>query len=278
MLRKITDFWPNLLLQGRGLLPDGDDLVDEGPEELPEGKEDIEEAFKNLRWTRVIDLQDYEEQANHVHSMADDILYGKQQMAAIKLDGLPQLCAHFDPIKWQEQNPQPHWAVYKLNAEQIKDWGAVATTIRKNINKKAANYRYFNDPEPGKAEVEKSRRQVPHSTPESNPEGLLESQIRDREKLHAGTTKSYKKRHLKELPLSTRNAIVRMYLVDHVYQCEVAQYYKVSPALVSKLVQEELRNPMRTIRLKGAQAEKHLVGEVIKKVVTRMLDNNVTIV
>ena len=78
--------------------------------------------------------------------MADDILYGQQKMAAIKLEGLPQLCAHFDPIKWQAQNPQPHLAVYKLNAEQIKEWGAVATTIRKKIDQKAANYRYFNEP------------------------------------------------------------------------------------------------------------------------------------
>jgi len=34
--------------------------------------------------------------------MVDDILYGQQQMAAIKLEGLAQLCSHFDPIKWQE--------------------------------------------------------------------------------------------------------------------------------------------------------------------------------
>ena len=79
--------------------------------------------------------------------MVDDILYGQQKMAKIKLDGLPQLRAHFDPIKWQALNPQPHLAVYKLNAEQIKEWGAVATTIRKKIDQKAANYRYYNEPE-----------------------------------------------------------------------------------------------------------------------------------
>ena len=105
----------------------------------------------------------------------------------------------------------------------------------------------------------------------------MESQISSREKMHAGTTKNFKKRHLKDLPISTRQAIVKMYLVDHVFQCEVALFYKVSPALVSKLVVEELRNPTKTVLLKGEQAEKHLVGEVIKKVVTRMLENNVTI-
>ena len=38
-----------------------------------------------------------------------------------------------------------------------------------------------------------------------------------------------------------------------------------------------MRNPMKTVLLKGEQAEKHLIGEVIKKVVTRMLENNFTI-
>jgi len=59
---------------------------------------------------------------------------------------LPQLCAFFDPIRWQEQNPHPHLSVWKLNAEQLKDWGEVATDIRKSINKKAENYQYFSEP------------------------------------------------------------------------------------------------------------------------------------
>ena len=66
-----------------------------------------------------------------------------------------------------------------------------------------------------------------------------------RKKQHAGTTKSFKKRHLKELPISTREAIVKMYLVDHVFQGDVAKYYKVSAALVSKLVVEAQRNPQK---------------------------------
>ena len=45
-----------------------------------------------------------------------------------------------------------------------------------------------------------------------------------------------KKRQLKEIPIATREAIVRMYLEDHVFQCDIAKYFKISPALVSKLV------------------------------------------
>ena len=105
MLQKITDLWPTLLRHAEGLLPDDDEPADQEPGELSEGYEDIEETFKNLRWTRVIPLRDFEEMSTHVYSMSDDIKYGQQKMAAIKLDGLPQLQAHFDPIKWQAQNP-----------------------------------------------------------------------------------------------------------------------------------------------------------------------------
>ena len=71
----------------------------EAANRIEEG-ESIEEAFKNLRWTRVIALKEFEEASTHVFKMADDIIYGQQQMARVKLDGLPQLCTHFDPIKW----------------------------------------------------------------------------------------------------------------------------------------------------------------------------------
>ena len=73
--------------------------------------------------------------------MVDDVLYGKQQMAGIKLEGLPPLWTHFDPIRWQAQNPQYHPEVYKLNPEQLKYWGEEATEIRKKIIKKAEIYR-----------------------------------------------------------------------------------------------------------------------------------------
>ena len=96
----------------------------------------------------------------------------------------------------------------------------------------------FSEPVVEVKEEMKSRRCVPHSTKASNPEGLLESQMRSREQMSAGITKKSKKWHLKEIPLETRDAIVKMYLVDNVFQKDVAKYYKVSPMLVSRLVKE----------------------------------------
>ena len=214
----------------------------------------------------------------HIYWMVDDILYGKQQMAAIKLEGLPQLCSHFDPIRWQEQNKHPHLSVWKLNEEQLKDWGEVATDIRKNINKKSENYKFYSEQEDDDEDEDKNRRQVPHSTRSSNSEGLLESQIRDREKRHAGITKSCKKRHMKELPVSTREAIVKMYLVDNVFQKDIAKFYKISAALVSKLVVEAQRNPQKNELLKINMEDSNQVKDSIKRVVSAMLENSVSIV
>ena len=66
----------------------------------------------------------------------------------------------------------------------------------------------------------------------------MEAQIKQRVKRQAGVHAKCKKRHLKELPPATRDAIVKMHLVDHVYQVDIAKYYKVSPILVSRLVKE----------------------------------------
>ena len=41
-----------------------------------------------------------------------------------------------------------------------------------------------------------------------------------------------------------------MYLEDHIYQCDIAKYFKISPALVSKLVKESEKEPKKNIQLK----------------------------
>ena len=56
--------------------------------------------------------------------------------------------------------------------------------------------------------------------------------------MNAGVSSKCKKRHLKELPISTREKIVKMYMDDHVFQCDIAKYFKVSSALVGRLVKE----------------------------------------
>jgi len=49
------------------------------------------------------------------------------------------------------------------------------TEIRKGIDRKAANYKYYSEPAKEVEVEEKSRKSVPHSTRNSNSEGMLES-------------------------------------------------------------------------------------------------------
>jgi len=72
-------------------------------------------------------------------------------------------------------NSHPHLCVFKLNVDQLKDWGEVSTDIRKRIVQKSENYIAYAEPAKEVDREEKSRRCIPHSTRASNPEGLLES-------------------------------------------------------------------------------------------------------
>ena len=69
-----------------------------------------------------------------------------------------------------------------------------------------------------------------------------------------------------------------MYLDDHVFQSDIAKYYKISASLVSKLVVEAQRNPERNLALKVKKDEIKQVKDAVKKVVTDMLKNSVPIV
>ena len=61
MLQKITDKWPDLLVRGEYIQRALDEMSEPEQEVLQEEGENIELDFKNLRWTRVIDLRDYKE-------------------------------------------------------------------------------------------------------------------------------------------------------------------------------------------------------------------------
>jgi len=69
-----------------------------------------------------------------------------------------------------------------------------------------------------------------------------------------------------------------MYLVDHVFQKDIAKYYKISPMLVSKLVVEAQRDPEKNQIFKIKDEENKNIKEIVKKVVTGMLENSTPIV
>ena len=89
-----------------------------------------------------------------------------------------------------------------------------------------------------------------HSTRKSNPEGALELELKARVISWAGASNKSKKRLKKELPPAVRDEIVKMYLEEHVFQADIAQLFKVSKALVSRLVKEAQDDPKRSAVLR----------------------------
>ena len=79
---------------------------------------------------------------------------------------------------------------------------------------------------------------------------------------------------MKDLTATTRENIVKMYLEDHMFQKEIAKYYKVSCAIVSRLCREAETDLAKNRKLKQKEEEKSQKSEAV---VTRMLENNVLI-
>ena len=157
-------------------------------------------------------------------------------------------------------------------------WAEEVTDVRKKIDRKSRNYKEYTEPAVEVEVEEKSRRSVPHSTRRSNPEGLLELQIKARTQLDAGVSSKFKKRHLKELPVSTREKIVKMYMEDHVFQSDIAKYFKISAILVGRLVKEAQEDPEKNTLLKARRQVEIERQEAVKKVVKGLLTNCIPIV
>ena len=75
-----------------------------------------------------------------------------------------------------------------------------------------------------------------------------------------------------------QEAIVTMYLEQHVFQVDIAKYFKVSPSLVSRLVKQAQEDPQRNFALRKQKKEELERREAVKKVVTGLLQESVPIV
>ena len=149
--------------------------------------------------------------------MKTDIIDAIQQMKYIDVNTLPRLQTRFDLAEWQKTNPLHHPSVYSLNREQLEFWGGETTIVRKQFLKKSELYQTYSSNIKESQPKNPSRRSIPHSTIDDNPEGLLEVQIRQRAYSQSGVHAKYKKRTLKQIPAAIRVAIAEMYLVQHVF-------------------------------------------------------------
>ena len=103
-----------------------------------------------------------------------------------------------------------------------------------------------------KKQEKRGRPMYPRSRPEDNPEGLLEVELKEKQKVERGYSRKCKKRHLKDLPAATRVEIAHLYMEDHVLMKDIAENFKISLQLVFKIV-------------KMAKEESEIVQKHVKK-------------
>ena len=62
-------------------------------------------------------------------------------------------------------------------------------------------------------------------------------------------TRKYKKHTMKELTLEARKEIVRLYVEEHMHQSDIAILYRVSKAIVGRLVKLHATDPEHHTKL-----------------------------
>ena len=152
----------------------------------------------------------------------------------------------------------------RVDDRRMKDvlerpWADNWSEIRRLIDEKAALCHHV-DEVPLRNELhQQDGLGLVHSTRASNPEGLLEKELRARERLDGPAGRKYKKRHRNELTSTEITNIVHCYLFEHLTQAEVARKFRISPPLVSQLVTDARRKPEK-LREKKAREKKRLVA------------------
>ena len=130
MQRKITDVFASLVQRMQGGNPEEERALLQDQQQAQAQEQAMLEAFKNLKWTRVISMQEEPAQAARVWDLGPDIVTELQQMADLDEDILEVLEPHFDPIAFQEANQNPQLGAYKLQEDELRDLGITATRIR----------------------------------------------------------------------------------------------------------------------------------------------------
>ena len=127
MQRKITDILANIL---RPRQPGDDEerhALLQSQREMQQLEESTIEAFKNLKWTRVISMQDWEPNSTRVWDLGPDIVAELQQMAEVAAEDLEQLEPVFDPIAFQEANQNYKLERFTLPEAELHDHGIMVT-------------------------------------------------------------------------------------------------------------------------------------------------------
>jgi len=220
-------------------------------------------TYKNLYWTRIISISHFDEEADKKCPIGPDIVHEMDELAEIQEADLAEWSALWDPLAFHLSHPQPKITDHEYSEATLKALAVKAVDIRQSIKKKAVLYQQDDEIPLATSQPAAGRQGLKHSTRASNPEGLLEKEIRARQLRDEPAGCRYKKRKRKELSFLEMQEIVHCYLHRHHTQSDIARLYRISHTLVSRLVIESKRWPGKLRERKLAEKRMFTAGVAV---------------
>ena len=144
----------------------------------------------------------------------------------------------FDPDEFTKDNQPLTFDRYRLTEDELRSWAGRLTKLRRDIEQSAQRLASQEAAELFIDENPRSRRGHKRSKAEHNAEGLKEEELRELRIIDSAPCRRYKKRRLKELSDEEVDEIIADSKRPGWLKKDVAQKYRVTPDLVSKLCKE----------------------------------------
>ena len=126
-------------------MPDGEPGDEEdGPEDAVD-EEQLLLDHKNLYWTRLMVIKDYEAHHERKWPLGPDLVEECLSVTELELDGESHWETLFDPLKFNEDHGPLLLEQYRLNNEELATWAKKSVKLRKSIEEKAKE---VTEPEP----------------------------------------------------------------------------------------------------------------------------------
>ena len=127
MWRSITDLWPNLIRNQQNdegaevQAEEGDDNPNRATaDQLASLRESTAALYKNLNWTRLIDLDHHQPEERRNWPVAPDIADEFDELFIIDEDALPEFQPLFNPVEFAARNPEPLVVAWRLSSDRLK--------------------------------------------------------------------------------------------------------------------------------------------------------------
>ena len=89
--------------------------------------------YKNLFWTRLMTIQDYESGISRKYKLGPDIIEECQAVASLSEADQQGWSPLFEPVEFNDEHGPLTIENYRLSQDQLRSWAVRATNIRSSI-------------------------------------------------------------------------------------------------------------------------------------------------